>query len=200
MDYFKRRALYESRISKGLCVRCLELNDRADKKLCSKCKIIRNKETSDRVDRYKIENRCIRCGVKKQENILESNIFVCVNCWFSDLSKYNTKTRKNLNLIRDLMYKQNWKCAYTGVNLIPGKNASLDHKIPRSRGGSDNIDNLEWVCLSINYAKGRLTKEEFLGLILSVKCDINNDYISLFNEIDNKIYGLQDPSNRKSFK
>lgn len=45
-----------------------------------------------------------------------------------------------------------------------GKDAShVDHKIPRSRGGADAIDNLVPSCRACNTLKGRKTADEFMG-------------------------------------
>ncbi len=52
----------------------------------------------------------------------------------------------------------------TGVELIRGVNASLDHKFPTSRGGSSSVENLQWVTKTVNLAKRDMTVEEFLVL------------------------------------
>lgn len=43
---------------------------------------------------------------------------------------------------------------------------TTDHKIPRSRGGTDALDNLALACLSCNSSKGARTDEEFLPVVL----------------------------------
>lgn len=52
----------------------------------------------------------------------------------------------------------------TGEKLIPGFNASLDHIIPVSKGGSSNKANLRWVTSTINHMKWDLTDEEFVNM------------------------------------
>jgi 5-methylcytosine-specific restriction endonuclease McrA len=49
-------------------------------------------------------------------------------------------------------------CFYCGA---PAK--TRDHKLPRSRGGTDAPENLVLACKSCNSSKGRLTAEEFLA-------------------------------------
>ena len=64
--------------------------------------------------------------------------------------------------------KQGGRCIYTGVNLIMGDNATLDHKVPKSRGGSDSIENIQWVTRTINQMKTDMTHEEFVQMCLTV--------------------------------
>lgn len=56
-------------------------------------------------------------------------------------------------------------CYYSGVelNLLKKSNNKLtvDHKIPLTRGGSNNIDNLCFASHHMNTAKGSLTEQEF---------------------------------------
>lgn len=54
------------------------------------------------------------------------------------------------------------KCYYCHVPLKL-KEASKDHKIPRCRGGSDQIRNIVPACLPCNQKKGWRTEKEFLG-------------------------------------
>lgn len=53
-------------------------------------------------------------------------------------------------------------CALTGRRL--DRTAQLDHKLPRARGGGDEILNLQWVCDVANLAKRDLTDAEFAEL------------------------------------
>jgi hypothetical protein len=62
-----------------------------------------------------------------------------------------------------LLEAQEFRCYYTGVLLVPGVNASLDHRIPTSRGGSrTDINNCVWCDIKINAFKNDLTEAEFL--------------------------------------
>lgn len=59
-------------------------------------------------------------------------------------------------------------CALTGVALVPGDGASLDHIVPRSRGGTSAPSNLRWVTTDANTAKGALSDAEFLVMCCAV--------------------------------
>jgi 5-methylcytosine-specific restriction endonuclease McrA len=57
-----------------------------------------------------------------------------------------------------LLEKWERKCAYCGMQNIP---LQIDHIIPRSKGGSNRIDNLTLACSSCNQKKGNLPLEIF---------------------------------------
>ena len=71
-------------------------------------------------------------------------------------------------MIKALFEEQGGRCAYTGEPLVPGVTASLDHKLPMSRGGLHERDNLQWVTTRINSMKADLTHEEFVALCATV--------------------------------
>ena len=54
---------------------------------------------------------------------------------------------------------QEGKCNGCEV-LLPFRNMTIDHIIPRSRGGSDAPDNLQLLCAACNSTKGKGTQEE----------------------------------------
>ena len=57
------------------------------------------------------------------------------------------------------------RCQYTGQLLKP-EEGSLDHVLPRSRGGRDTWENLVWSCKDVNARKGdRLPHEAGLKLL-----------------------------------
>ena len=67
----------------------------------------------------------------------------------------------------EMVKRQQHKCAATGMELMPN-DVSLDHMIPVSRGGSNDIENLHMVHNEINRAKGSLTWAEFVSLCHAV--------------------------------
>ena len=65
--------------------------------------------------------------------------------------------------LKKLLQIQGYKCALSGVRLTP-KNAELDHKIPLSRGGANDLANLQWLSKEVNRAKGAMDNDEFIAM------------------------------------
>ena len=79
---------------------------------------------------------------------------------------HNERARKNGNGgshtatdLRALWEKQHQRCAYCKIKLTP---RTLDHIIPLSKGGTNNPDNLAWVCKPCNSRKGTRSLDVFL--------------------------------------
>lgn len=84
-------------------------------------------------------------------------------------SKYETSHREKMNSIRrrrrvkltteqyeDILYLFNEKCIYCGA-----KWEEIDHYIPLSRGGDNEITNLVPACYNCNRSKGRKLVSEW---------------------------------------
>lgn len=56
------------------------------------------------------------------------------------------------------------RCYYCG-RILTKRNASIDHKIPKCRGGTDFVANLVDCCKRCNLSKGPLTAKEYLDII-----------------------------------
>jgi 5-methylcytosine-specific restriction endonuclease McrA len=69
--------------------------------------------------------------------------------------------------LASLWRKQKGRCALTGEKLNPD-NASVDHIVARTKGGSEAISNLRWTTKIVNHAKNNLSDEEFLRLCAAV--------------------------------
>jgi len=145
-----------------LCLYCRKPTNN-NKVLCNACLKNSVQQSLQLRKRRKTNNLCRSCG--KSADIVRENSKICNICWFKDIARGNTGFSKNWKLIKDLLEKQDYKCAYTGKNLIIGENASIDHIIPRSKGGSNEIQNLQWVDKDINEMKNDFTHDEFMNTI-----------------------------------
>ena len=69
--------------------------------------------------------------------------------------------------VAHLWHEQRGRCALTGRPLTR-EGAQLDHIIPKTRGGGDNVENLQWLCREANIAKRAMTDDEFIALCSDV--------------------------------
>lgn len=81
------------------------------------------------------------------------------------LQRYVHVPYKGISLSRhNIMRRDQYQCLYCGST----KNLTLDHLIPKSRGGNSSWTNLATACMRCNTKKGDRTPEE-AGLILKQK-------------------------------
>ncbi len=74
------------------------------------------------------------------------------------LSRYINIPHKKIDLSRkNILRRDGFKCQYCGTT---SGNLTVDHIIPKSRGGTDSWDNLVTACISCNNKKGNRTPEE----------------------------------------
>jgi 5-methylcytosine-specific restriction protein A len=67
-------------------------------------------------------------------------------------------SRKEFKAYRDKLFKKHKRCYYC-LCLI--NEPTLDHRIPLSRGGADEKNNLVLCCDVCNNKKGNMTEREF---------------------------------------
>lgn len=154
----------------GLCSYCASCDRNSQKEYIRKgiTKVTSKKRKEKRIE----ENGCIRC---KNENYPGSKY--CIRCFVYALVRHWKLTKEHQNqiipLLIEKLIKSEFTCFYTGIKIIPGFSASIDHRIPKSKGGTHNIENLEWVHFGINRMKMNLTEIEFLQSSEKALIEIN---------------------------
>jgi len=95
-------------------------------------------------------------------SICQPEIIVC--------SIYNTIPKNNLKLTRrNLLVRDNFTCQYCGCR-VTSRDATIDHVLPRSRGGLNLWENLVISCIDCNVGKANKTPQEAgLRLLSKVK-------------------------------
>lgn len=91
------------------------------------------------------------------------------------LRKYISIPYKEIPLTRrNLMYRDHYKCQYCGEKTI---DLTIDHVIPRSRGGSDSWENVVACCQKCNVKKGdRTPKESHMTLLKTPRTPFGHLY------------------------
>lgn len=109
--------------------------------------------------KYKVLGLCVTCGSELMEN---SNTF-CETCWLKRTSFNNLGSVQHWVFLKELFEQQGCKCYYTGLDLVLGVNASIDHIKPRSKYPelTNDPSNVCWCDRSINRQKADRGQDEF---------------------------------------
>ena len=103
--------------------------------------------------------------IKSDENPIVAGYQTYVRPLIIRLLSYIRFNQRNLKANRTRIYKRdNHECAYCGSK----KQLTLDHIIPKSRGGGNDWNNLVTCCFKCNLKKGNKTPEE-AKMVLKVK-------------------------------
>ncbi len=154
-------------IAAGLCVKCREPRDGPFKK-CNACTKAYNDKNAARMADRKARGLCSYCSTPCYQH----GERLCTVCLLKAVAMSTLGSTKRWPELRTLFDKQEAKCAYTGVDIVIREarrsdqrfTASLDHKVPRSLGGPDSIENLQWVSWLVNRAKTDMTHEQFIEM------------------------------------
>lgn len=116
-----------------------------------------------------INGRCTSCGRERRPSRIRiaRNHDECWRCFFVRVSIRHTGSAAMARELAQLFLWQHQLCAYTGMPLILGLNASLDHVRPISQGGETTLINLRWTTKQLNLCKSGMCDQEFLRLCLS---------------------------------
>ena len=80
----------------------------------------------------------------------------------------NIKASALLYEMLAMLRQQYFQCSYCCSPLVSrtkGLAAHIDHKEPICSGGTDELSNLQWVCISCNRDKGRLPDAEYRAVM-----------------------------------
>jgi hypothetical protein len=126
--------------------------------------VFKVKVSSDRLECFKRNHKCVSCKCIGSVFLLQSHIVGSshsVNCLIDNCEW--CAIRQNRNQSPGMMAAPHLNMYHVGARggLVL---MTKDHIIPRSKGGSDHIDNLQTMCSKCNSKKGNLPFEEFLAL------------------------------------
>lgn len=125
---------------------------------CQKCYDKNKNRSAERRQRLMDLGLCHRCG--KEKATLHTQR--CERCNLKSIAHDTLGDRSRWGELWALFVAQRGLCAYTRAPLFIGFNASIDHRIPTSKGGTDDLSNLQWVELEVNKMKWDQDEHEFL--------------------------------------
>ena len=155
------------RRSSGVCTQCYQPHA-GPGVCCPECLEQRKQEYANR-DRG-------QCWLCQKPGLITA--LYCEDCWLAEVSKRFLGPRKRGAELKDLFTRQGHRCALSGVPLQLGRNASLDHILPKSCGGADDVVNYRWVHTRVNQLRGNLTDGEFYDLCARVVGVLGADPLS----------------------
>lgn len=114
---------------------------------------------------------CVAALYCKKDKVGKSKY--CLEHWVRSIArKYlENKNRQEsfpTGALVALWNKQNGCCAITGIPLIPGSTATIDHILPVSKGGTNEISNLRFVHYAVNLFKKDSTDAELVNKIVEL--------------------------------
>jgi HNH endonuclease len=126
-------------INKGLCIRCTTRKSIQEKHICEYCVKNHAKNKSKHFFKYKATHFNGQRGTN----------FTAWDLW-------------------KIWKKQRGRSALTGKKLAKDDSPELDHIVPKSRGGTDTLSNLQWLTKIENRAKHDLSINEFIEICRAV--------------------------------
>ena len=156
----EQKTRYADRKSKGLCRDCGKAKSVENRTRCQRC-LDRDVE-----HKKKLENS----GLCKQGcgNIPVEGKKFCEICLLKATAHKHLKSSSRYTELLELMKLQDCKCPYTGIQLSIGVNCELDHRVAKAKGGTNSIDNLQWVSTAVNRMKWDLDEQEFIELCKTI--------------------------------
>ena len=101
---------------------------------------------------------CIRCGEMLRENK------TCKRCVAKYGKAYIKRTGRRPRFkvgVCTTLFERDKACCLCGEDFIDGV-FEIDHMLPKSRGGSSELDNLQLLCPTCNKSKYNMTVNEYL--------------------------------------
>jgi hypothetical protein len=154
--YVGYKKKYLSKMSSSRCKTCG--GNRDDKhKTCSVCR-----ERIKEWRKINLSNGKCECGRDRIEN---SNSKQCQTCYLKATAQQSVGSTKRHQELLELFEDQNGICPYSGRKMTLGVDTAIDHKIPKSKGGTNEIGNLQWTHRVVNQMKWDTYESDFLNLI-----------------------------------
>ena len=87
---------------------------------------------------------------------------ICARCALKGIARRSLGDKTRWTEIQQLIETQGFRCAVTGELIAVSETASLDHIVPKNRGGGHESGNLRWVHIVVNRMKNDMTDAELL--------------------------------------
>lgn len=158
-DRERKKVTYQQNVLNGRCGPCGGARD-ASTVYCSGCLRKHAVKQHAVYARRLAKTCCHRCG----EPLGDAQGKSCIKCILKSVARKRLDDESRWVDLLNLYNQQERRCAISGEKLVFGLNASLDHKQATSRGGTHDLQNLQWVTKQVNDAKGARSEAELIEM------------------------------------
>ena len=134
---------------------------------CKECKLNKRQGTRN-YDRELYSAKKRRQQIKKEKPILYKARDLRSRLLSRSKDPGIKQTTPTVLELEKWLTKDSYICYYSGIDLKLDE-VTVDHKIPLNRGGTNELDNLCICSNHMNTAKGTMTSEEFIELLLLIQ-------------------------------
>lgn len=108
-----------------------------------------------------------------------SKLTTCLECSYKRFARQHLGSSERWGELRSLLSKQKNRCAYTGLPIDIGQNASIEHVQPVSKcpRRKTDVTNLKWVHREVNSMKRDMSLHDFLMMCKKILEHFNYDVI-----------------------
>lgn len=156
-NYLYKREFVKKQKEKGLCIECSTPVNGSIR--CDNCNKRRAEYRKRKRNEWNENGLCNQCG---KETIKGKN--QCEKHYLMQVSSGRLGSNKYWKELKDLLKIQNYKCALSGDKISFDDNIELDHILPTTRGGNNDLSNVRWVTKQANRLKQNLTDIELKEL------------------------------------
>lgn len=117
-------------------------------------------------------------------NKLDNSVYCLYHYVYNAGRAYGVKDKSQVLALQDKLKSQDFKCFYSGVTIVPGINASIEHVVPRSHGcDSADISNIVWIDLRVNKMKGSMPLNQFIEICSQIINTYNTKRVEKGNDV-----------------
>lgn len=119
-----------------------------------------------------LKGQCQHCKEKR----LSTSKYCLYHFIYSLIHPWKLPKGKTVEVIQGLIIKleaSEYCCHYSGLKITPGFSASIDHRVPRAKGGSHDLSNLVWCHTQINKLKKDYSEKEFINRSANILVELN---------------------------
>jgi hypothetical protein len=151
------------RVASGICRSCKKREIIDGKHFCQPCHE-KSLQRLKLMSQFRKEaGLCYKCGKEPLDGFC-----YCEICYYKSKSQTYFGNIDHWKEFRDLLASQGGRCIYSGRLLSIGVDAEIDHRIPKTRGGKNEMANFQFLHTYVNRMKMDHTHEEFLSLIRDI--------------------------------